>query len=226
MKKTLIALMALSSTAFALNSTELTTAISEKLTERNYVKGHTVSITLEGLSGSLKITTGTDLKFDSQSNGGTQFINIAETGTSNYSWADKSLYTITGHNTMNPVASLTLTAEEAKAGYWLTPAIKKATTGEFTIDNGQTNEGVYSMSLVYNDGDDFTTLSFVRTSTGTSFEKFVTNVTIQGWTFDAKDIQITSGAASSVTVKVIPEPATATLSLLALAGLAARRRRR
>ena len=32
--------------------------------------------------------------------------------------------------------------------------------------------------------------------------------------------------AGSLTVKVIPEPATATLSLLALAGLAARRRRK
>ncbi len=85
------------------------------------------------------------------------------------------------------------------------------------LNEGETyTEG---MELFTVTGSDAATVSAIESALGT-------NVTV----YEAGNIEgngtHVADATGSITTNVVPEPATATLSLLALAGLAARRRRK
>lgn len=82
--------------------------------------------------------------------------------------------------------------------------------GDGKVDIAGSTSGSYSglqfITLNKNDSNAYTGYSYKSAATGDPFDQYIPNVTI--------------------VTKAFPEPTTATLSLLALAGLAARRRRR
>ena len=232
MKKTLIALMALAGIAFGGTMTD---SLNEQLVAAGYTAGDSFAITLTFNGSWTGLNTGTSLNLVTQASTGTQFVAIVGTS-GNKGWAEKTDWTITPETiteSTTPVVSLTLSATEAANGYWLTPALGCDGTGKFYIDDGQTNITNTSFTISYDGTSKSTVLSAVRTltanagayaSTPTDYT-YTTAVTITGWELDASKFTINDVGISSISVTV-PEPTTATLSLLALAGLAARRRRK
>lgn len=75
---------------------------------------------------------------------------------------------------------------------------------------------------VSTDGTD----SFLDVNYGTSpYSNWTDHVVLKGTVLNATDVQISNSNVSATLISAAPEPATATLSLLALAALAARRKR-
>lgn len=75
---------------------------------------------------------------------------------------------------------------------------------------------------VSTDGTD----SFLDVNYGVSpYNNWTDHVVLKGTVLNATDVQITNSHVSATLISATPEPATATLSLLALASLAARRKR-
>jgi MYXO-CTERM domain-containing protein len=230
MKKTLIALMALAGAAFGGTITE---SLNEQLTAAGYTAGDSFAITLTFNGSWSGLDTGTSLNLATQASSGTQFIAIVGTSGAK-AWADTTDWTITPEtidDSTTPLVSLTLSATDAATGYWITPALGCNEKGEFYINNGQTNTGNTSFTISYDGSSKSTVLSAVRTLNANAGDykdipyTYTTAVTITGWELDASKFSINDGGIESISVTV-PEPTTATLSLLALAGLAARRRRR
>jgi len=224
MKKTIIALMALAGVACALDKAEINSSITEQLTAKGYVTGGSFSITLGGITqlgghnNFAELVTLTDsVSIYAQED---VFVSINEGGTTSNAWLSSDSYTV---DTSAKTASITLSSDALTGkGYWV--------VGRFATEQGVTSfyangaarpNGVTDFTIAYD--ADTTTTSLIATRSDDS----VHTIRITDLALDATDLVFKSTAvsASSVTVSV-PEPTTATLSLLALAGLAARRRRK
>ena len=220
MKKTLIALMALAGVACGLGKTDLNSQLKSDLTSQGYQIGDAFTITLTGINeigsnGFDKFLTLTDTF--SIYNQEDTFVSINAGSTSN-SWLDSSNYTV---DPTNKTASINLDASDIKGkGYWFVGRFSSDPV-TFYADGAVRPAEVTAITLNYSSDK---TTSIVVTRTDNS----VHTLNITNLELDADAISFEHGSTSidSMVVTVVPEPATATLSLLALAGLAARRRRK
>ncbi|MBR5875441.1 MAG: hypothetical protein IKZ10_01245 [Akkermansia sp.] len=216
MKKTITAFLALAGLAVAAESTtptgeDFNELVSLKLEEVGYTKGDAfnISATLSGLGNANK-----------------GFITLA----SNYYIVNQN-HAYWG---LNSVSSNNLTNN----GQWTLSVSGNdytytSTSGKLPIlwtqndkGNGSATRNVgekLTVSIASDGVDSTITLSYTSSS-------IIDTFILKGTVLDASAIKfaddIESVTNASVTVKPLPEPTTATLSLLALAGLAARRRRR
>ena len=229
MKKTLIALMALAGVACgaetALTCTDINTSIVNQLTEYGYTEGDSFSITLSGITtlGSTDVdwllNTGTDIRLRNQSN---YFVSVNYGNNTSNQWLDSSKYTV---DTETKTATLTLAlADLSGKAYWYAGRFATSEGATVFYANGNvTPSAITSLSVEYDADTTTSTFTVVRGDASTHI------LEITGLELNAKDISFahegTKGTSVSVSVASIPEPATATLGLLALAGLCARRRR-
>lgn len=220
MKKTFISLLAFSSVAFGLSSSELNTQLANDLTTQGYQVGDAFTITLTdineiGSSQFDKFLTLTETY--SIGNQEDTFVSINAGSTSN-AWLSASDYTV---DTTNKTASITLAASDITGkGYWFVGRFA-GNPVTFHANGSARPDEVTAITLSYSTDK---TTSIIVTRTDNS----VHTLNITNLELDAKAISFTHNRTSigNMTVTVIPEPTTATLSLLALAGLAARRRRK
>ena len=220
MKKTLIALMALASSALALDpvtqtltfedfNTTLTQISTWKATE------YTLTLTIDSTDYD---NYGSGFMVKLADNWGVftqaaQYIAMDNTDTNDRAWVnattvseDKTVYTWTA-------------ADEAKLDSWVSK----------NTDGGNANPGVNGMTV---------TLDVTKTGSTITLGMIngTTSIIETGYIVNLADVKLVDGTASgdnqgvtaisNASITYIPEPATATLSLLALAGLAARRRRK
>ncbi len=238
MKKTIIALLALAGVAFGLDKGEINSALGTALTEQGYKHGYDFTITLSGITqlgstGGDKFLFLTDNTTDNIPdniylfNQASGFLSINK-GTDSSNWLASSDYVV---DLENKTASITLaytdlTANDTKAnyGYWFVGGfVTNAETGktEFQANGNAGTSNITDFTLSYSK-ENIVSISVTRADSS------VHTLNITGLELDATQVSFfhPNTRANSLTVKVIPEPATATLSLLALAGLAARRRRK
>ena len=213
MKKTIIALLALSGVAAAATSSEMNTALDEMLT--NYTAGDSytleINLTTTPTSGASNLITLTDDWNLRHQVGG--YMAFWESGDPVWKTSD---VTVSGSQT-----SLTLSAP---ANVWFSNTINNAgsaTSDSYTLSGS-------SITISYDAATNATEISLTR-------KNGVTNIlTVNNYEAKASDINFTTDMTGSVVsfsstpaaAPSVPEPTTATLSLLALAGLAARRRRK
>ena len=220
MKKTLIALMALASSALALDpvtqaltfedfNTTLTQISTWKATE------YTLTLTIDSTDYD---DYGSGFMVKLADNWGVftqagKYIAMDNTDTNDRSWVtattvseDKTVYTWTA-------------ADEAKLDSW----VSKDTAG----NNAQPGVNGMTVTLDVTKTGSTITLGMINGTTSIIETGYIVNLA------DVKLVDGTGGgnnqgvtAISNASITYIPEPATATLSLLALAGLAARRRRK
>ena len=98
---------------------------------------------------------------------------------------------------------------------------------ELTVGNGTSIAVILNEDETYTEGMELFTVTGSDAATVSAIESALgTNVTV----YDNGNVEgtgtLVTNATGSITTNVVPEPATATLSLLALAGLCARRRRK
>ncbi|MBR3902773.1 MAG: PEP-CTERM sorting domain-containing protein [Akkermansia sp.] len=217
MKKTLIALMALAGVAAATDLTgeKFNEALQQALADASYTLGNAFEITTQ-LSGIGNLNSG--------------IVTLAD----NYYIVNQShsYWGLNSADSNNLTGNSAWTLEVTDNTYTYT-----STEGELPILWTQNSTGTGSAMrtvgsalgvTIASDGtDSFITLTY----TGSD----ITDVfVLKGSVLDASEIAFKNniGSVSSATLTLngqtyaIPEPATATLSLLALAGLAARRRRK
>ena len=225
MKKTLIALMALAGVAMAETQTELNAALSTAL--KDYYAGSSFSLTFEltKLGNSKHLLTLADsYYFISESS---QYLGLApstsgmkDANNVDHGNIDGSSGNVSGTGAVDRV--LTLDKEGIAYG-WISFTV--AEDGKYTRP-GSTLLGSV-ITFAYNAELSSATFTLDRTSLGddgsTNLGTVVVNMS--NVTFDPTKISFAAGVEATNFV-FVPEPATATLSLLALAGLAARRRRR
>ena len=220
MKKTIIALMALSgmmfgASAYGMTATEAQEALTDAITDSGYTIGDSYSFSVEITDMSngdpQVITLGTGAYLKTQYG---NFLGLGYNNTNPSNWAtvdtdgvDKSAKTIT----------MTL---QAPAAAWFSYGLN----GDGTTTNGSYNLDGSTLNI------DFDSESTTTTITLTRADSVKDILVVKKFNLKATDIVINdSPAFANVTftsTPAIPEPTTATLSLLALAGLAARRRRK
>lgn len=239
MKKTLITLLALSGIAMgaATTGSAVNTALKTAITDTPYSVGSEFCLTLN-------ITVNNNLGSN------TGFIKFAESGwivdQQRKYWgintADSNLITeVTGKYTKTyDDGAYTYTASSISP-LWA-QAMTEDAEGNVTVSSVDTRDGLWTKTIgveIATDGtDSWVTLSY---DTTTDIPEGTTDTwKFTGVVLDANDIKLDDGLdVNSYTINIpvtpvvppspgdaVPEPTTATLSLLALAGLAARRRRR
>ena len=211
MKKTLIALMALAGVAAAETGKDLNTKLEQALNEANYTLGDAFTITTT-LAGIGNLNTGIVAVAD----------NYYIVNQSHAYWGLNN----TDSNNLTNNRAWTLSVSEDGTDYTYT-----STDGTLPIvwaqnqagsDPAQRTVGAWIGVEISSDGTDSTVkLSYAGSS-------IVDTFILKGTALDASEISFKEniGDVQSATITVVPEPTTATLSLLALAGLAARRRRK
>ena len=145
-------------------------------------------------------------------------------------------------------ATFTINSTTQTTGYWITPIVQVTDDGKYEVCNGVRSDGMSSFTIAYDKETNSAIFTSVRTlSSNTAYHQdptnwqtstsrtnteynnlnytVTTNYVVQGFKLDASKFNISDNGIASMSV-VVPEPTTATLSLLALAGLAARRRRK
>ena len=218
MKKTLIALMALANSAFALDP------VTQALTFENFNSTLTQISTWNATDYTLTLTidrtdfddygSGFMVKFADDWGVFTQtgrYVAMDYTGTADRLWVAP---TTTEGTTFTWTAT-----DETKLDSW----VSKSDTG------ANASPGVAGMTITL-DVDTTGSVITLGMTNGT------TSVIETGYVVKLADVKLIDGSAaganqgvtgiSNASITYIPEPATATLSLLALAGLAARRRRK
>ena len=223
MKKTLIALMAMAGSAFALEP------VTQALTFENFNSTLTQISTWNATEYTLTLTiTGTD--FDNWHN--SKNINILTLGD------NRGIFTQAGQY-------IAVRNDNSTDTSWVAPTETEGTTFTWVSDDAEnlvhtwvsrTPEGGtggtpgaagLSITLDVTKSGSTITLGMANDTTAIIKTAYVVNLA---------DVSLIDGSASgnnqgvtgisNASITYIPEPATATLSLLALAGLAARRRRR
>ena len=227
-----------------------TETLQSALNAASYTAGDSFAITLNlnGNWGGLT-TSDSHLTLNTQTYGGVQYVNFTN---GNSGWPavndwELSKNEITGNND-SVEATFTITSTTQPTGYWITPIVQVTNDGEYQVCNGVRSDVMSSFTIAYDKETNSAIFTAVRTlSSGTGYHQdptnwqsstsrtnteynnlnytITTNYVVQGLELDASKFNISNNGISSVNV-VVPEPATATLSLLALAGLAARRRRK
>ena len=206
MKKTLIALMALAGVACGENYTTpaTTNPFAEALMAVNYEYGMDYTLTF---------TIGSSI---TGSHGG--LVLTLATNDTNVTW---SLFSQQGQyvgldNGNNGVGSGLV---DGYANVYTYNNISEGTDGWFMDSGAHDGIGGYTLTIVGDSKADTTVLTFAKAGKNT----VTMNINSM---LDASQFNIgEKTSASNVSFMAIPEPTTATLSLLALAGLAARRRR-
>ncbi len=214
MKKTLIALLALSGVASAETGTEFNAALAESITLNNYVSGSAFSVEFE-------------LYVKNHMDGNTGFVQFADNG-----WIANQAHSYFGINTSDSNSITEATGAYSKEidgnNYTYTASAisplwcqNPSLNGSESRGSVWSNDDNLSVTIATDGTDSWVTLSYGDTSPIVDTWKFT------GVVLDATDIKLDDNlSVVSSNINLVPEPATATLSLLALAGLAARRRRK
>ena len=221
MKKTLItALLTLSgimfgASAYGMTATEAQKALTDAIDESGYTLGDSYSFSVEitDISNGLPqvITLGTGAYLKTQYG---DYLGLGYNNTDPSNWA--TVDTNGGIDTTAKTITMTM---QAPGAAWFSYGLNS---------DGTTSKGAYNL-----DGStlniDFDSKSTTTTISLTRADSVKDILVVKGFNLNAKDIVINdSPAFNNVTftsTPTIPEPTTATLSLLALAGLCARRRR-
>ena len=215
MKKTIITLMALAGVAIANDTgTQFNTALAESIALCDYTLGDAFTVELE-----LYVKNAMDTN--------TGFLQFASNG-----WIANQAHSYFGINTsdsnnINEVAgTYTKVIDGNNYTYTATsisPLWCQNTTLNGSASRGSvwTNEDNLGVTIATDGKDSWITLTYDETSSIIDTWKFT------GVVLNANDIKLDYNlSVVSSNINLVPEPTTATLSLLALAGLAARRRRR
>lgn len=220
MKKTLIALLALGGVSMAATVDSLNDTLQNELTSTAYKVGdqYTLTFTLKLQDGS---TTGSIFKLTDSAYFVTQIghfgaINTAPNNTSVDGWVPAGTPVSEGNRIIN---TITTTSEENSK--WFTLA-QDGSTGKA---KGLNNTAI---TLAYDGHDTTLTIDYA----GATYNKDLINKYV--WkeiSFDANNFAFQAANVDSVFGSLVvnhsvPEPTTGTLSLLALAGLCARRRKK
>ena len=249
MKKTLIALLALTGVAVAAEQPiwdSTVTSTQNTYTFNTTLDSFSIAVTLDvailqsesgsNFNGSAKIInlTGTwepsgasgtlDINVNGSSSAKTSTLYVGSTAPSGSYASNYSLTGISGTNIFTSstdwssidAASLVLVKDGSgnnDAVY--TYLTLKGTDGNLTVYSGGNTGIAFTHNSVYNTNIDVATVSFENS--------FATHAQVYSAALDA---DAAKAVGQSLVSTSVPEPATATLSLLALAGLAARRRRK
>ncbi len=138
----------------------------------------------------------------------------------------EELYMNAGALTLNEGSNLTITLDTLPANGAVITLSEDATFTDLGSEITLTLVGSALEALV-NGGAEFVLVAGANDDDTIAVDKVTINTTVAGATIE--DVKISTNADGSVSVKAsasIPEPTTATLSLLALAALAGRRRRK
>ncbi len=236
MKKTIIALMALAGMAVAGTDTN-TLTLSSKVSGTQ-ASGFSESFDLDAFS---KVIGETAATVDALTTGGKKYL---DGDNNSFEYDDTIAYTLklenmlqSGNTTLDVTKGLALTSieiigrdnggdKQANATLSLTIGTKTYTSNKPTYS---TSTGYQPITFTFTDGPVLTSLSSDL------------NITVSGFTsgylglgaFKTQSDATLTGVSGNgyvplvrVNLSTVPEPTTATLSLLALAGLAARRRRK
>ncbi len=238
MKKTLITLLALCGVAVAEDyHGSLTTDLTKAITSSGYTAGDdfTMSVQLQYWLGNeatrqTSLTLGDTFHIVAQKTGSWSNVYLGFTPSST-NGTDPGAINLT-RSTSGKIDSYSFTATESVTGPdgWITRAGN-------TVDGAtQTWQFLGStLTLTYTAETQTTVLDFDFTTIVDDAQNSISRptdrdhliVTVKGIEMDANDISFANNVTGrNVAFAVIPEPTTATLSLLALAGLAARRRRK
>ena len=230
MKKTLIALMALAGVASAaINQSDMNYYIDEVIAQSGYTAGDAFSLTLNVVSpytaaygNFISLTDG----YYVFSNADKHYAFTNSGDGANIVWLDNTpgvTDAVAASKTVTMNMTFADNTENSNVNnFWF------AYKGFDTDGNATKNNDGYSLDTIKLEyADNTTTISIANAGVITNVLK------IEGYTLKATDIDVRNATTfSSGTLTVngtnynIPEPATATLSLLALCGLAARRRRK
>ena len=216
MKKTLIALMAIaggSMSVFGLTTQKAQESLTLAIVNSGYVEGNDFSLSITNLDS----ISNDNMNAVVLSDGYFLFTHIghylAFTNSSdgnNIVWAgiDEN-----GIDTTSKLITMTLASASNVWFSWNINDEGEATKG--------TNIDFSNLDISYDSAETLTTITFTYADGDKDILK------IQNYELNAKDITLQNmESVGSVSFKTVPEPTTATLSLLALAGLAARRRRK
>ena len=218
MKKTLIALVALASSAFALDPVTQALTIQDFNSTLTQIStwnatDYTLTFTIDGVdfdgyTSNFMVKFADDWGVFSQAG---SYVAMDYTGTNDRTWVAP---TTTEGTTFTWTAT-----DETKLDSW----VSKSATG------ANASPGVAGMTITL-DVDTTGSVITLGMTNGT------TSIIETGYVVKLADVKLIDGSAaganqgvtgiSNASITYIPEPATATLSLLALAGLAARRRRK
>ena len=223
MKKTLIALMALAGSAFAVEP------ITQALTFEDFNSTLTQISTLNVTEYTLSLTiTGTD--FDAWHN--SKNINILTLGDNRGIFTQAGQYIAVRNDNTTDTTWIAPTKTEGTTFTWVSADTDNLLHSwvSKTPEGGNAAPGAAGLTITIDVGTSGSVIT-LGMANGT------TSVIETGYVVKLADVSLIDGSASGnnqgVTgisnasiAYVVPEPATATLSLLALAGLAARRRRK
>ena len=236
MKKTLIALMALAGVATAEDyHGSLNTDLTKAITASGYTVGDdfTMSVQLQYLLSSAtrqtSLTLGDTFHIVAQKTGSWSNVYLGFTPSST-NGTDPGAINLT-RSTSGKIDSYSFTATESVTGPdgWITRA------GNTVGGSTQTWQFLGStLTLTYTAETQTTVLDFDFTTIVDDAQNSIYRptdrdhliVTVKGIEMDANDISFANDVTGRNVAFTVPEPTTATLSLLALAGLAARRRRK
>ena len=218
MKKTLITLIALSGLALGDTADELNASLKRDLLASQYQFGDVYELTFKlgvtenqgGTTGAL-LTLATGVHFVTQI-GWYSGINTADSN-SGLEWP--GLTSLDTESEPDRVITTVTTDTKTDNKKWFSYN-QQGGSGEAKGLNGST------ITLSYDGTDTTLTVDYA----GAAYNHDLINKFVwQGVSFDANDIVFTTRNVNSSYVSFVPEPATASLSLLALAGLAMRRKR-
>lgn len=245
MKKTIIALLALCGVAAAESyHGTLNTDLTKVITDSGYTAGDdfTMSVQLQYLlsdsTRQTSLTLGDTFHVVAQKVGSWSNVYLGFTPSST-NGTDPGAINLT-RSTSGKIDSYSFTATESVTGPdgWITRAANTVDkeTGAEKWGGTQTWQFLGStLTLTYTAETQTTVLDFDFTTILDDSENGISRptdrdhliVTVKGIEMNANDISFANNVTGrNVTFAVVPEPTTATLSLLALVGLAARRRRK
>ena len=245
MKKTLITLLALAGVAAAEDyHGSLNTDLTKAITASGYTAGDdfTMSVQLQyWLSNATRqtsLTLGDTFHIVAQKTGSWSNVYLGFTPSST-NGADPGAINLT-RSTSGKIDSYSFTATESVTGPdgWITRAANTVEEGTGEVKWGGTQTWQFlgsTLTLTYTAETQTTVLDFDFTTIVDDAQNGIYRptdldhliVTVKGIEMDANDISFANDVTGrNVAFAVVPEPTTATLSLLALAGLAARRRRK
>ncbi len=218
MKKTLVALMALSGVAAAASYSDFTAYdVASTINAADFTSNAvTIALTLDvdTVKGYFQETDGGHLLVDVIGNNDIGFGTLVKNQTEYFSgsWNQLVDYAMTGSNTDMGAATLWKDAVMASAVF-----SADRTTGARVV-----------FTLAYEDGSTWQTVGTASGVKSSSWDPTgeLTVDTAAVKTLATYGSYISEDDAKSIGGALVPEPTTATLSLLALAGLAARRRRK